>query len=103
MGTSRLGKLLDGLPKGYDCHGAARAVLNLGNVYYEMGIQVTAEERRAPWEKARTAYRYFLSLSEFGDVLDLIDLRFSVPMRLVELETEVGPGEPGPVTWRDLK
>ena len=75
-----------------------RAVLNLGNLYYEALPAGTEEGRREFWPKARAAYRYFVGLRQAEGLYDVLDAHVGVPYRLQQIEALLGPGpeqEPG--------
>ena len=69
----------------------ARAVLNLGNLYYDVLGGGTEEGRREFWPKARSAYRYYLQMNQAEGLYDLFDQKFAVPYRLKEIAVLLGP------------
>ena len=64
---------------------AARALLNLGNLYYE-GMGQTEEDKRLYWPLARQAYQGFLNLARAEGAMDLFDYYLAVPFRLKEID-----------------
>lgn len=78
---------------------AARAAMNIANLYYEPLARGGEARRRAAWTKARRAYRYVRRLGVAADFYDAFDLLFTVPFRLERIEGLLGPDrepEPGP-------
>jgi tetratricopeptide (TPR) repeat protein len=75
----------------------ARAVLNLGNLHYDVLARAGGEARVAALHRARAAYRYFLRMPYSGDLYDVWDQHLGVPQRLRQIEAEIGP--PGE-NWR---
>ncbi len=82
---------------------AARAALNLGNLYYLSPDRDEADKRRE-WPRARLAYLYFLELAQVHDGHDLRDMLTTVPERLANIDAVLGPLPPGtpPPSARDL-
>lgn len=82
----------------------ARAVLNLGNLFYDTGLKnaVGGPERRFALGKARKAYRYFRALGSSDDAFDWFDLELAVRVRLAAIEKELGKASSKPVNWQDL-
>ena len=83
-------------------HAHARAALNLGNLYYEIGRGSKGLMRRNALTKSRTAYRFFRSLGAAADAFDWFDLNLGTRARLREIDRELGPARPGTITWKDL-
>ncbi len=75
--------------------GRARAVLNLGNLYYELAHSAEGETERAYLQKARLAYIYYQQMSQAEGFHDLVDLRLAVPFRLKDIGKRIGPAATG--------
>lgn len=82
----------------------ARAVLNLGNLFYGSGLKQAkaSSERRIALGQARQAYRYFRALGVSDDAFDWFDLELAVRVRLAAIEKELGKASSKPVNWKDL-
>lgn len=82
----------------------ARAVLNLGNLFYDSGLKKAkgSPDRRLALGKARQAYRYFRGLGASDDAFDWFDLELAVRVRLQAIEKELGKASSKPVHWQDL-
>jgi thioredoxin-like negative regulator of GroEL len=78
------------------------AVLNIGNLYFEVLARGSEAARRAAWAKARNAYRYYLGMGHAADVHDLWDSYLTVPYRLKQIDELLGPAPPGPIALSDF-
>ncbi len=70
----------------------ARALLNLGNMYYS-ALPRNDAERLRDWPRAQTFYRDFLRLDRPEDGYDMFDAWLAVPQRLGEIERFLAGGE----------
>ena len=70
----------------------ARALLNLGNMYYS-ALPRNDAERLRDWPRAQTFYRDFLRLDRPEDGYDMFDAWLAVPQRLGEIERILAGGE----------
>lgn len=85
-------------------HTAARAALNLANLYFDRGRRAKAgsEAQKAAWTRARLAFRYFRSLESYADAYDWFDLNLAARVRLQRIDQVLGSGGKRDVSWRDL-
>ncbi len=70
--------------------GVARAVLNLGNLYYASPERPDDEKRR-DWPHARDAYRVYLAIAKPEELYDMLDVYTAVPYRLARIDEFLGP------------
>jgi tetratricopeptide (TPR) repeat protein len=82
--------------------GAARAALNLGNLYFASPDRPDAE-KRADWPSARDAYRLYLRIADPEDLQDLLDVHTAVPDRIARIDEFLGsaPRSDSPVQRGD--
>jgi tetratricopeptide (TPR) repeat protein len=81
----------------------ARAVLNLGNLYYQRATSADDDaEARELWRRAREAYLYFLSMQRTDDRYDVWDYYLTVPLRLRQIETVLGARDGRPPSLADF-
>lgn len=80
----------------------ASAVLNLGNLYFEVLSAGTEADKRSAWMRARNAYRYFLNMRRTDGMYDLWDYYLAVPYRLKEIEAVLGPAPPAAISLDDF-
>jgi len=83
-------------------HQHSRAVINLGNLYYEIGRKAKGAARKEALLKARNAYDFFQSLGQATDAFDWFDLHLATRARAREIDLELGVRRPGLITWRDF-
>lgn len=68
-----------------------RAVLNLGNLYFDAMAGDDEARRREYWPKARAAYRYLIELRRAEGLFDLLDYYVGVHYRLDRITALLGP------------
>lgn len=73
----------------------ASAVLNLGNLYFDVLSSGSDVDKRAAWTRARAAYRYYLNMRRTDGMHDLWDYHLAVPYRLKEIDALLGPAPSG--------
>jgi tetratricopeptide (TPR) repeat protein len=81
---------------------AARALLNIGLLYYEVLPSDEADRRRL-WPKARAAFRWFLAVTAPLDGHEHFEQQLAVPYRLKLIDALLGPAEDRPPTIEDLR
>lgn len=82
----------------------ARAALNLGNLWFDIGHERGADESapREAWRRARLAYRFWLNLGQPEGAHDLVDYHLAVPCRMKQIAELLGPEPQAPVHLGDL-
>jgi Flp pilus assembly protein TadD len=71
--------------------GRSRAILNLGNLYYDAFPNADPERREEYWKKAQLAYRLYVQRADYDGFYDLWDAYFALAYRLEEIAELVGP------------
>ncbi len=79
----------------------ARAVLNLGLLYYDV-LAVDEASRARWWPKARTAFRLYQELVQPEEPLDHLETSLAVPFRLKAIAAAGLPDDGGPPRVEDL-
>lgn len=80
----------------------ARALLNVGLLYYEV-LPRTAGERALYWPKARAAFQLFLAGQSPRDGHEQFERTLGVPYRLEVIAEAIGPATGGAPTLADLR
>ncbi|HEX6811104.1 MAG TPA: tetratricopeptide repeat protein [Planctomycetota bacterium] len=80
----------------------ARALWNIGMLYYEV-LPKNEADRRRYWPKARAAFRLFLDVVEPGDGHEHFERTLAVPYKLEVIAELLGPASGQAVSVDDLK
>ena len=80
----------------------ANAVLNLGNLHFEVLAAGDEDVKRAAWARARNAYRYYLNMRRAESLYDLWDYYLTLPYRLKEIDAFLGPAPAGTIEVDDF-